>query len=339
MSSSIASTTVSTTASTDACTHPLPPPPAFVLRGHIEAVSALRFSPDGRTLFSGSTSGEVRSWDVLSTRRCTSSWSAHSRGVLHVIPLAGGGLITQGKDGFIRWWDCSRSSCTASLQTCCVSFGRCCFSPELSSVVSPMADPAKVALWDARSGAVQRTFDTGSRSGMAMCLNWVRSPACDPSAATALPLFLAGVFEDGRLYVWDLASEKPLVSESLHSEPATCLEFCGMRGASGSAAHDVPVFDLGVAPGSESGTCSVAARLRLQGRGVNDLRVRPGDCKIFATAGWDHRLRIFAWKRPRPLAVLKFHTAGVTSVDFNPSERSMMASGSQDTRIAIWSIY
>jgi WD40 repeat protein len=141
--------------------------------------------------------------------------------------------------------------------------------------------------------------------------------------------------------VWDVnAGGKPLINESLHSEPATCVEFCGLRGASGSAAHDLPVFDLSISTDGQSGSCSVVQRLELgRSRGINDLRVRPSDCKIFATAGWDHRIRIFAWKRPRPLAVIKFHEAGVTSVDFNPIEPSYMASGSQDTRIAIWKIY
>lgn len=66
------------------------------------------------------------------------------------------------------------------------------------------------------------------------------------------------------------------------------------------------------------------------------------DKKILATAGWDHRVRLFGWKKLKPLAVLDYHAASVHCVAFSDhrqaSER-LLAAGSKDRRISIWSIY
>lgn len=82
--------------------------------------------------------------------------------------------------------------------------------------------------------------------------------------------------------------------------------------------------------------------------GLNSIMIRP-DGELIATAGWDHRIRIFRCpisqpirsikeninnydskassnteiteKPPIPLAILHFHTAAVQSISFTPSRR------------------
>lgn len=75
--------------------------------------------------------------------------------------------------------------------------------------------------------------------------------------------------------------------------------------------------------------------------GVSKLSLR-GDNKLLASAGWDHRVRLFAWKKLRPLAVLQYHTDMVTSVAFSdhqdPGHR-LLAAGSKDQRISLWSVF
>jgi len=75
--------------------------------------------------------------------------------------------------------------------------------------------------------------------------------------------------------------------------------------------------------------------------GVSHLCIR-GDGKLLSSAGWDHRVRIFGWKKLRPLAVLQYHTDMVLSVAFSdhqdPRQR-LLAAGSKDHRISLWSIY
>lgn len=75
--------------------------------------------------------------------------------------------------------------------------------------------------------------------------------------------------------------------------------------------------------------------------GASQLCIR-GDGKLLASAGWDHRVRVFGWKKLRPLAVLQYHSDMVQSVAFSdhqdPRQR-LLAAGSKDQRISLWSIY
>lgn len=77
----------------------------FKLEGHTTYVRALDFSPDGRTLFSGSQDGTVRTWDVEKGTliKMTSLESGGNRlsylRTLAITPL--GDLVAAG------WWDCA----------------------------------------------------------------------------------------------------------------------------------------------------------------------------------------------------------------------------------------
>lgn len=51
-----------------------------------------------------------------------------------------------------------------------------------------------------------------------------------------------------------------------------------------------------------------------------------------------HRVRIFSWKRPRPLAVLRSHEESVYTVAHSP-RLGGLASGSKDSRIALWDVF
>ena len=91
-----------------------------------------------------------------------------------------------------------------------------------------------------------------------------------------------------------------------------------------------------------AGRWALAGRTRLEmkgagQKGVNYLATRP-DQKVFAAGCWDGRVRVFSCRRPRSLASLKFHSKGVQCVEFSHDSR-IMASCSDDTRIAVWDIY
>ena len=108
-----------------------------------------------------------------------------------------------------------------------------------------------------------------------------------------------------------------------------------IKGVTGAADDQVVVFSYDV-----EGKCAkVLGRLTLPQPGVSSVRIRD-DERIFATAGWDRRVRIFDFRKLRPLAVLRFHTDNVHAVAFGPvAPAGLLASGAKDSRVALWSMY
>lgn len=78
--------------------------------------------------------------------------------------------------------------------------------------------------------------------------------------------------------------------------------------------------------------------------GVNIVRIR-ADQKVFASGGWDGRIRIFSWKSLRPLAVLTQHKqGGVMDLAYSTQPVSMwrapiMAAAGMDAQISLWDLY
>eukprot|EP00816_Leptocylindrus_hargravesii_P007989 CAMPEP_0196821476 /NCGR_PEP_ID=MMETSP1362-20130617/79354_1 /TAXON_ID=163516 /ORGANISM="Leptocylindrus danicus, Strain CCMP1856" /LENGTH=363 /DNA_ID=CAMNT_0042200669 /DNA_START=58 /DNA_END=1146 /DNA_ORIENTATION=- len=81
-------------------------------------------------------------------------------------------------------------------------------------------------------------------------------------------------------------------------------------------------------------TCEVGGTAAGGKPGVACCRFRK-DGRIFATGGWDRRVRVFS-RSGRSLAILKGSKESVTSLDWNPWIQQMMATGSADGRISLW---
>ncbi|XP_037679460.1 probable serine/threonine-protein kinase PkwA isoform X1 [Choloepus didactylus] len=166
--------------------------------------------------------------------------------------------------------------------------------------------------------------EAGARLGMPMSLRlW---------QANDRPLLLAG-YEDGSVALWSVPERRAVSRAVCHPEPVLGLDFDprGARGVSGSAGKALAVWSL-----DEQQTLKVCSTHELTNPGVADVVLRP-DRKILATAGWDHRVRVFRWSTMKPLAVLDFHRASVHCVAF--AANGLLAAGSGDERISVWDLY
>ena len=264
----------------------------------------------------------------------------------------------QAKEGTVRIWSLAEGAARVSEQwnTRAISLGHmaACCNGERMRIATPLENGSDVGVFDGTgklcmtiSPALTGAGAFGQKSGgMAMACSWLDNTE---------KLLVA--YEDGTVRCYDTSgsSTMPLFSRRTKAEPTesdTCTSLAimphlpsadgapsGWRCVLGTAGPSVSVFDID--PGSSAIT--EIAECKLPRNGVNDVAVRRYDGKIFASAGWDHRVRIFALgcgthSRVRPLAVLRFHSESVTSVDFAPKD-SILASGSRDTSIALWKLY
>ncbi|BFZ63389.1 Guanine nucleotide binding protein (G protein), beta polypeptide 1-like [Saitoella coloradoensis] len=133
-----------------------------------------------------------------------------------------------------------------------------------------------------------------------------------------------------------------------------------------SKAHSQPVLSLGVHPSRgwfvTTAADAIIAVHPLGGdrrapvvwdtghSGLQALDIRD-DGEIFATGGWDGKIRVWRWRPQEPsskkteqakqLAVLKWHKESIYAVAFgrDGQGRNWVAAGSKDGKVSLWEVY
>jgi WD40 repeat protein len=141
-------------------------------------------------------------------------------------------------------------------------------------------------------------------------------------------------YESGELVLFDARMFKDVSCVDLfRGQPLTCFDYFEKNnfGVCGSSENEIKEFSIANHNLREAGSITIT------NPGLNIIKIRNSDSKIFATGGWDFRVRIFSVKKPRLLAVLDFHKDAINTIDF--SEQNLVAVGSNDGIISFWNLY
>ncbi|KAI1818399.1 WD40 repeat-like protein [Poronia punctata] len=327
--------------------------PKSVLRGHRSQVHVTTFIWHNQRLASGDADGFVVLWD-LTIMRPRAVWRAHTNAILGIADWGHDRLITEGRDNRLIVWKITAAD-EATLSTSLpldetaperpqpwilhileintmnfCAFTTCPLSAEtgleeghngLLIAVPNTLETEAVDIFHLPDQKRLSTIHLGGKSekkGMVMTLSlfWLEGS-----------LFLIAGYENGLAIVarrsdqgiWDT-----LYRNQTHSQPILSLgvapdrEYFLTSGADAKIAkHPIPrTHSAELANSGETTVETTPLKTMKTGHsGQQSLRIR-SDGRIFATAGWDTKVRVYSAGAMSELAVLKWHDSGCYAAAF-----------------------
>jgi WD40 repeat protein len=301
-------------------------------------VSAVAFSPDGRTLFVATyAAGDgdtprpaVVAWNPAA-RAVSGTTFGHSDRILSLAVSADGqNVLTGSRDRSVHLWRVTDPGCLecvrafSGLQTASsgVAFRRAGTGVVAGNmkVAGPGLYLDELHVWD---GAGREQFRLSA--GVGGALNGVRVA---PDGRTAAVATAAGI-----VCLWDLDSGRETGRLAGHTRSVTCLAFSpgGDLLATGGSDYVARVWQTAAAGG---GAAQPRATLRGHARGVASIAFSPDGSRV-VTGCDDGSIKLWDVRTGHETLTLQAHTDAVTGLAFSPDGRTL-ASSSNDGTVRLW---
>ncbi len=294
--------------------------------GHKNWVTTVAYSPDGKTILSGSLDGTLRLWDAPSGsdrlpaegQECQLVLTGHGDEIWSAVFSPDGSLFASaGVGGLLRIWRTIDGQCLHHLAGHRDRLWSVAFHPDGHHLASGGEDRA-IRFWQVSDGKCLQTIDGYT--------NWFRSIAWTPDGQR-----LITASRDARIRVWSLQSQTCLAQLFGHTQSTLTVasDPQGWTFASGGDDLTIRIWD------AQTFACTKV--LRGHTGGILALVYSP-DGKYLVSGGSDHTVRIWDTQRWQCLQVWTGHTDRIGGLAYHP-DLDLIASASEDCTIRIWHLH
>jgi WD40 repeat protein/energy-coupling factor transporter ATP-binding protein EcfA2 len=295
------------------------------LDGHRDIVNRVVFSPDGKTLASGSQDGIVKLWDVA-TGKIINTPDGHTTSAVGSLVFSPDGktLASGSADNSVKLWNVKTGKLIKTLDGHTSMVTSLVFRPDGKTLASGSWD-GTIKLWNVATGTEIKTLQGHS--------SVVWSVVFSPDGKT-----LASGSDDHSVRLWDVANvpvTKTLNRDCLDlvfSPDGKILASSGYSSSntSNSCVDDNSITLLDVATGTEIKT--------LQGHSseVSNVVFSP-DGKTLASGSRDGSIKLWNVATGTEINTLQGHSSKVWSVVFSPDGKTL-ASASDDKTVKLWDV-
>ena len=281
------------------------------LFGRAHSISSVSFSPNGRTLASGSTDGKIKLWDLESGRELR-SLTGDNESVFSVSFSPDGRTVAGSVGDTIKLWDAASGRELRTLTGHANFVESVSFSSDGRTLASGSFDKT-IKLWDVQTGRELRSL-TGHTDA-------VSSVSFSPDGRTVAS-------GDTSIKLWDVKTGhelRTLVADTISVESVT-FSPDGRTLASGGWDNLIKLWDIG--SGRELRTLSGHTYP------IRSVSFSPNG-QILASGSDDNTIRLWDVDAGRELQTLSGHDDQVMSVAFSPIGR-FLTSGARDGSIRFW---